>query len=240
MPRYRFILLLLLLCLAGLTGCGKEVPPAALETTPAALQDMAPQERKTTFDYGPGSLGFYVKASLNIEAGPEVLDSITMTLSDQQKELTRCRVSNRQFDFVKNGHQMGGFLLVDIPRNMLEKPPETWEGFAQVVDHIAKQVMTEVYPSKTHICGGGHIDYGYDLTPYMTFMIEDDNKHEYIHHIYIGEDYIYDFWDDNAWMGDGGETIMSTLFAEDIKPELNQVDCWTIHDFPDMPETTRR
>ena len=112
MPRYRFILLLL--CLTAFTGCGKEEPPAAPETTQAALQDTAPQEQKTTFDYGPGSLGFYVKASLNIEAGPEVLDSITMTLSDQQKELTRCRVSNRQFDFVKNGHQMGGFLQ-DLP-----------------------------------------------------------------------------------------------------------------------------
>ncbi len=33
---------------------------------------------------------------------------------------------------------------------------------------------------------------------------------------------------------------MSTLFAEDIKPELNYVECWGIHDFPDMPETTRR
>ena len=152
MPRYCFILLFLLLCLTGLTGCGKEEPPAAPETTQAALQDTAPQEQKTTFDYGPGSLGFYVKASLNIEAGPEVLDSITMTLSDQQKELTRCRVSNRQFDFVKNGHQMGGFLLVDIPAGAHEvelryTPPGLVPGIGLGVLAAAGLALTYVMQS---------------------------------------------------------------------------------------------
>lgn len=70
---------------------------------------------------------------------------------------------------------------------------------------------------------------------YMTFMIETDNKAQYTHRIYIGENYIYDFWYDNGWMADSGETIMSTLSAEDIKPELNQSDDWSIHDFPDFP-----
>ena len=37
-------------------------------------------------------------------------------------------------------------------------------------------------------------------------------------------------------MGDAWSTIMSTLSAEDIKAELNQVEDWTIHDFDDWPD----
>lgn len=70
-------------------------------------------------------------------------------------------------------------------------------------------------------------------------MIQTDNREQYIHNIYIGEKYIYDFWHDTFWLADSGETIMSTLSAEDIKPELNQADSWSVHDFPDFPGVPR-
>lgn len=235
------LFLLTAVCLAMLAGCGKKeaLVPAVPETEPqvsAQLPDALPQEPEVpVFDYAPGSMGIYVKADPNIEAGPEVLDSITMTLSDKDKELTRHRVSDRQFDFIKDGHQIGGFVLVDIPREMLEKAPESWTDFEAAADHIAKQVMPDIYPSGAYISGGGHVDFGYDLPVYMIFSIRTDNKDQYMHHIYIGEKYIYDFWHDTCYLADGGETIMSTLVAEDIKPELNQHADWTIHDFPDNP-----
>ena len=118
--------------------------------------------------------------------------------------------------------------------------PESWEEFVSVVDYIAKQVMPDVYPSNSYISGGGHLDFGFDLPSYMTFMIQNDNKDQYIHNIYVGEKYVYDFWFDTGWLADSGETIMSTISAEDIKPDLNQSDSWSIHDFPDFPGEPNR
>lgn len=239
-------LCLCVICIVSLTGCGKEKesslntpePTQQAASMPAVTTQLTiPPEQDTaiTFEYAPGSMGIYVKADPNMTADPEVLDNITMTLSDKRAELTRHRVSNCQFDFVKSGHQIGGFVLLDIPREMVEKKPESWEEFTTVVDYIAKQVMSDIYPSGSHISGGGHPEYGFDIPVYMIFMIETDKKDQYVHNIYIGEKYIYDFWHDTAWLADSGETIMSTLSAEDIKPELNQSDDWSIHDFPDFP-----
>lgn len=232
------LLALLLLC-AALAGCGKKAEEETLpvftlpETTEAAV--IPQEESEPIFDYEPGSMGIYVKADPNIEADPEVLDSITMTLTDGKQEVRRNRVSNRQFDIVNHGHQVGGFLLVDIPREMLEKAPDSWDDFKAAVDHIGKQVMPEVYPSKAHISGGGGPFLNYDLPVYMSFSIEADDGTQYYHMIYIGETYIYDFWHDTCWFADGGETMRQTLSAEDIKPELNQHEPWSIHDFPGKP-----
>lgn len=247
------LLCLILACMTILAGCGKE-KESSLNTSESMQQntsqpeetelpqDTVPQEQDSavTFDYAPGSMGIYVKADSDMEADPEVLDSITMTLSDKKAELTRQRVSNCQLDFIKSGHQIGGFVLVDIPREMLEKEPESWEEFTSVVDYIAKQVMPDAYPTNSYISGGGHLDFGFDLPSYMTFMIQNDNRDQYIHNIYVGEKYVYDFWFDTGWLADSGETIMSTLSAEDIKPELNQSTSWSIHDFPDYPGAPQR
>lgn len=247
------LLCIVLACMTILAGCGKE-KESSLNASKSMRQntsqpeeteqpyDTVPQEQDSavTFDYTPGSMGIYVKADPDMEADPEVLDSLTMTLSDKKAELIRQRVSNCQFDFVKSGHQIGGFVLVDIPREMLEKEPESWEEFTSVVDYIAKQVMPDAYPTNSYISGGGHLDFGFDLPSYMTFMIQNDNKDQYIHNIYVGEKYVYDFWFDTGWLADSGETIMSTLSAEDIKPELNQSTSWSIHDFPDYPGASQR
>lgn len=233
-----------LTCFLILSGCGKRdtaildtsQPMDIIQTDEATQsQEAIPQEKTVTFDYEPGYMGIYVKADPSIHVDAEVLDSITMTLSDKSTELTRKKVSNSQFDFIKQGHQIGGFVLVDIPREMLEKEPNSWEEFTMIVDPIANQVMADAYPSEAYISGGGHLDFGNDLPAYMTFMIQNDHKDQYIHNIYIGEKYIYDFWLDSGWMADGGGTIMETLSAEDIKPELNQADAWNIHDFDDYP-----
>lgn len=239
-------LCVLIVCLAVFAGCKKDAPPDYAESAPQTEITTQPsdvsvsgQDTAVTFDYEPGSMGVYVKADPNIETDPEALDNISMTLSDKRTELVRKRVSDRQFDFVKSGHQVGGFLLVDIPRDLLENAPESWDDFESAADYIAKQVMPDIYPTESYICGGGHLDFSFDMPTYMTFMVQTDNREQYIHNIYIGEKYIYDFWHDTAWMADNGETIMSTLSAEDIKPELNQADSWSVHDFPDFPGEPR-
>ncbi len=253
MKKVAIILIISLLFCTVPTGCGtkeEHIPPATMPTGAATVNTgtavtEATQEQEQDevleFDYKPGSMGVYVTADPSIKADSEVLDSITMTLSEKDKELTRHRVSDRQFDLIKNGCQTAGFVLVDIPREMLENAPDSWTDFETAVDHIAKQVMPDIYPSGSHISGGGHVEYrDISLPVYMTFMIEKtgaepETTANYTHRIYIGEHYIYDFWYDEAWMSDGGATIMRSLVAPDIKPELNEHEPWSIHDFPDNP-----
>lgn len=223
MPRYRFILLLLLLCLTGLTGCGKEEPPAALETTPAALQDMAPQERKTTFDYGPNPwAGVYITADSSTKADSEVLDSITMNLPEG---FTRHRVSDRQIDFVKNGAQAGGVLLVDIPGVMLRQAAQSKDALLELADHLARQVMPDVYPSRAFVSGGGEVpDTDYYLAAFIKTNTENGIWTQYMHRIYLGEQHCYDFWIDEGLWNETGVTVENSLSCEDIKPELNDVE----------------
>lgn len=163
-----------------------------------------------------------------------------MTLSDKKATLVRQRVSDYQFDFIKDGHQIGGFILLDIPREMLESPPKSWAKFEEIGDLIFKQTMADIYPAGAYIAGGGHFEYGWELQPYMLIVVQDNNRNTYCHYIFKGEEFIYDFWIDEGWMADGGETIMTTLSAEDIKPELNQSELWTVHDFEDFPGVPKR
>lgn len=228
---------LLAISLTVLTACGKsEAPPPSVPQTilpepteeAQTLASQAPattpvQEEAVTPDYGPNPwTQTYITTDPSIEATPEVLDSITMTLPD---DVTRHRVSDRQFDFVKNGTQVGGFLLVDIPEEMLKKAAETKEDFEVLSDHVAKQVMPEIYPEEACLWGGGHIkDSGHYLHISIKTTEKDGLWGQYRHHIYVGEEYCYDFWIDEAWWGDGGRGIVDSLSAADIKPELNKAE----------------
>ena len=233
-----------LLLLAGIclfSGCGKE--EAAFQSVPETTsldstvqreetaattqtsqgQDTAVQEESTAIDYGPNPWsGTYIMADPNMEADPEVLDSITMTLPE---DVTRHRVSNCQIDFVKNGTQVGGFLLVDIPEDMLEKASQTKEDFEVLSDHVAKQVMPDIYPAEASLWGGGHTK---GRNHYLTIFVKTAEKNgawtQYRHYIYVGEEYCYDFWIDEGWWGDSGFGIMESLSCADIKPELNEVE----------------
>lgn len=253
MKKVTMILIISLLFCTVLTGCGtkeEHTPPATMPTAETSVNtdtsvteatQAQEQDEVMEFDYKPGSMGVYVTADPSIKADSEVLDSITMTLLNKDEELTRHCVSDRQFDLIKNGRQAAGFVLVDIPREMLEKAPDSWTDFEAAADHIAKQVMPDIYPSGSYISGGGHVEYkDISLPVYVTFMIEKTGTEptttaRYTHRIYIGENYIYDFWYDEAWISDGGGTILRSLVAQDIKPELNEHATWSIHDFPDNP-----
>lgn len=92
------LLCIVLACMTILAGCGKE-KESSLNASESMRQntsqpeeteqpyDTVPQEQDSavTFDYTPGSMGIYVKADPDMEADPEVLDSITMTLSDKKR-----------------------------------------------------------------------------------------------------------------------------------------------------------
>lgn len=232
-------ILLTLLTLFLLTGCGKtpEAPAAIPESTaPAEPMPQEPpaqgQEPAPAFDYGPNPwTGTYFMANPDIEADPSVLDSVTMTLPEG---VTRRRVSDRQLDFVKNGTQVGGIMLVDIPKDMLEQAAQSMENFDALADHLGKQVMPDIYPSEAHLSGGGKIK---DTNYYLAVMIETEMRGslctQYLHRIYVGEQYCYDFWIDEAFWGDSGFGITGSLSADDIQPEQNEVEfAWSLEDRP--------
>lgn len=241
MKKTRRVLLITLFICAILMGCEKkqshlETATEAAEkvTVNSELMDSATSEEEAApeLSYTPGQMGVYVMAAPDIEAGPEVLDSVHFDATDGQVELTRHRVSNRQHDLVKNGMQVGGFLLIDVPKEMLNEAAESFEGFKALAEHVGKQVLPDVYPGKAVIGGGGHTTGGTNNSfVSITYKMGDGvGKAQQWHRIYVGENYCYDFWYDQSWFYDGGGAIMKSLSAEDIKPERNReaVFNWTV------------
>ena len=98
------LLLALLLC-ALLAGCGKKGMETAV-TKPARGKPAVPaatEEAPPELPYQPGQMGVYVVTDPELEAAPEVLDSVHFDLTDGAVELTRYPVSNCRHDLVKNG-----------------------------------------------------------------------------------------------------------------------------------------
>ena len=237
MKKARDILLLTLLLCFVLMGCRKKeerlntaTEAAETETTASAAEG----ENLSALPYKPGRMGLYVMADPEIEADPEVLDSISFDATDGSVDLNRYHVSNRQHDLVKNGMQVGGFILIDIPKEMLTDATESFDGFKALAEYVGKKVLPDVYPGKAIIGGGGHSTGG-DNNSFVVIsyqMGEGMSKAQQWHQIYVGEKYCYDFWYDQTWFYDGGTAIMESLTAADIKPEWNReaVFRWTVEE----------
>ena len=234
---HNIFLLALFLCFV-LIGCGKkeEHLNAATEATETETTASAADEGEALpeLPYRPGRMGVYVMAAPDIEADSEVLDNVSFDATDGAVELTRCRVSNRQHDLVKNGMQVGGFILIDIPKEMLTDAAESFDGFKALAEYVGKTVLPDVYPGRAIIGGGGHTTGGgnnsFVVISYQ--MGEGMSKAQQWHRIYVGETYCYDFWYDQTWFYDGGGAIMKSLSAQDIKPEWNReaVFHWTVEE----------
>lgn len=230
----------LLFSLAALTGCGKKTPapagPAPSSTPetsrPSAdapeLTASAPEpEKASAFSYKPGDLGSYVTAPAGIEAGSEVLGSIPLELPE---ELTLEKVSNCQYDFVLDGRQVAGLLLVELPEDLLENAGKSPDEFLVFADYLGRQVMPDAYPGTVHVSGGGRVLSGdlngaYMMVNYGGF---------WTHKIYRGKIYCYDFWVDRGYAPyDPGVIAESIAAAEDIRPERNNVEFdWYMENLP--------
>ena len=152
--------------------------------------------------------------------------------------MTRYPVSNCRHDLVKNGMQVGGFLLLDIPEEMLTEAADNFDGFKALAKFVGEQVLPEVYPGKAVIWGGGHTTGG-DINCFVTVIFKMGDgveKAQQIHRIYVGETYCYDFWHDQTWFYDGGTAILKSLSAADIRPEQNR-DAqfhWTVEEIQEQ------
>ncbi len=221
MKRIYVFLFFAIFSLMLLVGCGNNSAPVQISKTgqqetsvPATIAMAAPN-----FDSKPGTLGIHVAANNSIEAGAEVLDGVSMTIP---AGYTRQTVSNLQHDFIKDGMQVGGILLVDIPSEMLEAAAKSYEGAEELAGYLANQVMPDADPNKITFSGGGKSRL-YDCYIFLTYY-DFSTNYAYTHYIYVGESYCYDVWFDDVWHPDGGDLINSTISSPDIKPELNDVD----------------
>lgn len=207
------------------SGCAKDDKPLLPETSAPVFEESIQSSTPTsetpkispTLTSEPGTLGTHIIATTDIEAGEDVLDNVSATLPDG---VTRQTVSNIQHDFIKNGKQVGGILLLDIPGDILEKAAKTYEGAEELADYIANQIMSDAYPAKISFEGGGKPD-SFDGYIFLTFY-DQNTTYTYPHYLYVGESYCYDLWFDDYYFSDSGATIINTLVCEDIKPELNE------------------
>lgn len=234
-----FLICILVSCMTLFAGCqktdthsdessqptGQETAAPAWETFPSSETDQlsgdadAPRE---TFGYEPGSMGAYIQIGPHIDAAPEILDCLEMTLPEG---VSRVSVSECQLDFVKNGRQVGGILLVDIPEEMINEAAQSEEGFQEMAAYLAEQVMPDIYPEMTHLNGGGA---GIKGEYARVFIEANDKSTQYKHCIYLGEQYCYDFWTDQSWWSDSGYGIQDSLSSNDIQQERNHVEfAWT-------------
>lgn len=205
--------------------------PITSETT---SEPLSQEELISSLPYTPGKMGYYVMADPDIEAESEVLDNITFDETDGATELSRYKVSNSQHDLIKNGKQIGGFIIINIPQEMLDAAADSFDGFKALADYVGKQVLPDVYPGKAIIGGGGHLTGG-AINSFVAItyqMGEGKEKAQQWHHIYVGENYCYDFWQDQSWFSDAGTAVMESLSADDIKTERNQdaVFNWTVEE----------
>ena len=224
MKQLRGLLWICLLLASLFTGCGKqEAVSRTMTETPGSTTTRLPetpepeQNGDGLFDYEPGTMGSYVMADPDVHGEPRVLEGVTMTLPEY---LTRETVSDRQHDLIRDGMQVGGILLVDIPKEMLEEAARTYEGAQALADHLGKQVMPEAYPYTLAFAGGGRSE-SYNCYIYLIFYNPNILSRAYVHHLFMGESHCYDVWIDGTWNPDTGNMILSTLSSQDIKAEDN-------------------
>lgn len=241
MKKILCICLCLLLSLAALTGCGREAaaPSAPADSVPSSPPELprpstgepagaaSAPESAPAFSYKPGDLGSYVMAPAGLEAGSEALDSIPLELPE---ELTLEKVSNCQYDFVLDGRQVAGLLLLDLPEELLENAGKSPDEFLVFADYLGRQVMPDAYPETVHVSGGGRVlnsdlNGAYIMVNYEGF---------WTHKIYRGETYCYDFWMDRGYAPYDPSVILESIAAaEDIRPERNNVEFdWYMENLP--------
>lgn len=152
-----------------------------------------------------------VNATSPIEADAEILNKISVTLPDN---MTRETISNIQHDFILDGKQVGGIVIVDISNEMLDAP---YENLLHISDLLSQQLMPHENPDKTMFMGAGGNDYAY-----MEVYTGDDQI-RYFHYLFRGEAHNYDVWFAYDLIdADTIAEIIASISADDITDVLNE------------------
>lgn len=152
-----------------------------------------------------------VNAVSPIEADAEILNNISVSLPDN---MTRETVSNIQHDFIQDGKQVGGIVIVDISSEVLDAP---YGNMLHISDLLNQQLMPNENPDKTMFMGAGGNEYAY-----MEVYTGDDQI-RYFHYLFRGEAHNYDVWFACDLIdADTISEIIASISADDITEELNK------------------
>lgn len=148
-----------------------------------------------------------------VTAQPETLENIHITLP---KDMSRKKISDIQDDFILNEQQVGGIVLVDIPKELLDSPRE---GLFDITERVRQQVMPDVTAKEADI-----IAWGGSPNAYMELAMGPEEI-TYFHYIFRGTEYTYDVWFDWNLLEQDSDTIyeiVKSVSGEDILPENNK------------------
>lgn len=152
-------------------------------------------------------------AAASIDVSPEVLDNIRITLPEN---MIRETVSDIQHDFIQDGVQVGGIVVVDIPKELLDSPRE---GKFEIAELLRTQIMPDISAEEAELTS-----WGGDQNAYMELITGPDEM-TYFHYLFRGVNNTYDVWFNGESMDQDTEMIeeiVNSVTGEDILPENNQ------------------
>lgn len=152
-------------------------------------------------------------ATASVDSAPEVLDNVIIDLPES---ILRETISNIQHDFLHDGKQVGGIVIVDIPNDLLDSPRER---LLEIVELLRNQLMPDVPAEKAQI-----ISWGGNQNAYMELVTGPDEM-AYFHFLFRGANNVYDVWFDWELLDQNSDMIyeiVNSVTGEDILPENNQ------------------
>ena len=151
-----------------------------------------------------------INVTTSLEVSTSALNDVSVALVEG---ITRETVSNIQHDFIQDGKQVGGIVIVDISNEMLDAP---YENLLRISDMLSQQLMPNVDSEKTMFMGAGGNEYAY-----MEVYTGDDQI-RYFHYLFRGEAHNYDVWFACDLIdADAIAKIIASISADDITEELN-------------------
>lgn len=153
------------------------------------------------------------RAAVSVDAAPNVLSNVSVALPEG---MTRETVSTVQQDFVLDGQQVGGIILVDIPENLLDSPRE---GLFDIAELLRQQLMPDIPAEDVKVmsCGGNQ-------NAYMELTTGPDEI-VYFHYLFRGINNTYDVWFNWNLLDQDSDLIYETISSvtgEDILPENSE------------------
>lgn len=152
-------------------------------------------------------------ATAPLEVDAELLANVSITLPEG---ISRETVSNIQHDFIQEGKQVGGIVVVDIPKELLDSPRESK---FEIAEFLRNQIMPNLSAEEAEL-----VSWGGDQNAYMELITGPDEM-AYFHYLFRGVNNTYDVWFNMESLAQDSEIIqkiVDSVAGEDILPENNQ------------------
>lgn len=153
-----------------------------------------------------------IKVTTPIEVDAQSLQNVSVELPEG---MTRETVSDIQHDFIRNGKQVGGIVIVDISDEMLDSP---YENLIRISDLLGQQLMPDTASEEIAFIGAGGNDYAY-----MEIYTGKGEDIQYYHYLFRGQVNTYDVWFANDFLdSETRNEILAAVSSQDITEERNK------------------